>query len=105
WGRRREAAQRRWSYEHPFRRASPFLAHMIPYHYLYEYFCQAPLVGPGGGDSGVATSRHVSKILRRAACHCAQHREMRRVSRGDRNHRAAFRVEEEDRVSGLGDDT
>ena len=46
WGRRKETAQQRWSYEHPFGRTWPFLAHMIPYRCLYEYFCQAPLALP-----------------------------------------------------------
>src|SRR2546422_8862272 len=44
WGRWRETAEWRWSYEHPFGRTWPFLAPMIPYRCLYGYFCQTPLV-------------------------------------------------------------
>jgi hypothetical protein len=43
WGRRRATVQQRWSYEHPFARTWPFLAHRLPCRYLYGYFCQAPL--------------------------------------------------------------
>ena len=35
--------QQRWSYELPFARTWPFLAHRLPCRSLYGYFRQAPL--------------------------------------------------------------
>src|SRR5262249_8656140 len=43
WRRRRARVQQRWSYELPFARTWPFLAHILPCCSLYGYFCQAPL--------------------------------------------------------------